>query len=123
MVACPGCGLPREDELIGLVPCPVCATATGAAQIGSASIAAPSSPSSPASRDPIAGLPADVSQMESREAEHSGGRRSSLWTLAAFLLGTAAGAGGLWAWQWARPLDEHPERASAGPSLAGLVAA
>lgn len=92
MIACPGCGLPREDDRAGVVPCPVC-VATPAPE----PIAAPTTNAAPP--DPIAGLPADVSQMEAPAARASGRWILPVAIASAFLLGIASGMGGLLAWQ------------------------
>jgi hypothetical protein len=101
MIACPGCGLPREDDRIGVVPCPVCVAAPAPEPI-----AAPTT--NPALSNPIAGLPADVSQMEARAARTSGRRILPIAIVCAFLLGIAAGAGGLLAWQEGWKEFKHP---------------
>ena len=88
LITCPGCGLPREDGQVGVVPCPVCAAEPLAEQ---PSPPLPFAAEIPA--DPIASLPADVSQMETL---HPGSRsRSWLPVAAAFGLGVAVGVGGL----------------------------
>ena len=92
MIACPGCGLPREAEGIGVIPCPVCVSGSVCEPI------VPTTPG-PAPPDPIAGLPADVSQMEAPAVRSSGRRLAPVAIICAFLLGIAAGMGGLLAWQ------------------------
>jgi hypothetical protein len=92
MIACPGCGLPREDDCVGLVPCPVCVAAPAPAPI-----APPIT--NPVLSNPIAGPPADVSQMQAPAVLSSGRRILPVAIACAFLLGIATGMGGLLAWQ------------------------
>jgi uncharacterized Zn finger protein (UPF0148 family) len=57
-VPCPGCGLPRQADQVGVVPCPVCADDERAkAPEGS------HPPLAQESHDPTRGLPADVSEL------------------------------------------------------------
>ena len=94
MIACSGCGLPRAEDQVGTVPCPVCAAAPEMPAGATAEASPPEAVEVAA--DPIAGLPADVSQMEERLST----RASPRWIIVgAFLLGTAVGVGGLFAAQ------------------------
>jgi hypothetical protein len=101
-VACPGCGLPREEAHIGVRPCPVCADELKA-PVEQRDIR------KPLAKDPTAGLPSDVSELNRYAAP-----RSPLFTplrlgfSAAFLLGIAAGVGGVLAWQTLFPPDGPP---------------
>jgi hypothetical protein len=98
MIACPGCGLPREEEQVGAVPCPVCDAAPAAlatARPATAKAAAP---------DPTAGLPSDVSQLHAATAVASSSGGFFGWAVV-FLLGAGAGVGGLLGWQAAFPPD------------------
>jgi hypothetical protein len=92
VIACPECGLPRERDEVAVVPCPVCA-------FTSAPLCTPANPLPKESQpvDPVAGLPADVNQMEAYEAATSGRPRFQL--AAALLVGIALGVGGLLAGQ------------------------
>ena len=110
MIACPGCGLPRTDERVGAVPCPICATvafpeAEGAGLPFAAEIPA----------DPTDGLPADVSQMEAHAARAAGRSRSRLAVGAAFLLGIAVGIGSLLAGQRVSRLGQPESVAQLAP--------
>jgi hypothetical protein len=92
-VACPGCGMPRTEDQIGSMPCPLCHAA-------STPPAAKRLQSKSAEYDPTAGLPSDVSEL----ASHTPAKRqsASLWwssIVASFVLGTAAGIGGVVGWQ------------------------
>lgn len=124
VIACPGCGLPRADDQVGLVPCPVCAAAP-----------APGPPVSPPRDepiDPIAGLPADVSQLDAYAARSTGASGGRLAAAVAFLAGIAVGVGGLLAGQraWRPPTAESgahavpaPEPTDFRPSLPAPIAA
>jgi hypothetical protein len=109
------------DDQIGVVPCPVCAIVPEE-RTGGAS----SPPAKTAPPDPVAGLPADVSELEARDA--SGRLRSQLaeprsrlanraWVAAAvaFAIGIAVGAGSLLAWQATRPVAQSQPRPEPGP--------
>ena len=100
MIGCPGCGLPRSDDQVGVVPCPVCAEVSESPRTAS-----PPGIAKPALVDPTAGLPADVSQLEAQAGQDSGRTRVQLITACAFLIGVALGAGGLLAWQKAGLID------------------
>jgi len=91
MIACPGCGLPRADDQLGTVPCPVCA-ATPTPTATTEPVAKKA-----AGHDPTAGLPADVREMQ-RAAQREG---FPTWFkfAAVFLFGIASGVGGLLGWQ------------------------
>lgn len=106
MIPCPGCGLPRADDQIDVVPCPVCAVAPASEAASSHLLLAAEIPT-----DPTTGLPADVSQMEEHAARAGGQLRSRLAIAAAFLLGIAVGVGGLLAGQRVFPLGQ-PEFAA-----------
>ena len=110
MIACPGCGLPRADDQLGSVPCPVCA----------ASPAPPPAPdpvaNKPAGRDPTAGLPADVAEMH-RAASGAGGFPSWFGWASLFLFGIAVGAAGILGWQAAHPPASRLESARAEPTI------
>lgn len=90
MIACPGCGLPREEQLNN-VPCPVC----------DAGPALPTAPESvakkPAGRDSTTGLPADISEMN-RSAPREGFPAWFSWA-AVFVFGIATGVVGFSRWQ------------------------
>ncbi len=90
MIACPGCGLPREEQLNN-VPCPVC----------DAGPALPTAPEpvakKPAGRDPTTGLPSDVSEMN-RAAPREGFPAWFSWA-AVFVFGVATGVVGVLRWQ------------------------
>jgi hypothetical protein len=124
VIACPGCGLPRADDQVGLVPCPVCAAAPAPATPVALPRAGPV--------DPTAGLPADASQLESYSAHAADRARGRFAVAAAFLLGIAAGVGGLLAaqraWRPATPESDAravpaPEPTDFRPSLPAAVAA
>lgn len=109
MIACPECGLPRSEDQIGVVPCPVCADRGTPRTPGRQEpLAVPP--------DPIAGLPADVSELQSRAAV-SQPMPLRTWSglSAAFVLGVAAGVGGLFAWQAAYPVAEPTQIAQLPP--------
>jgi hypothetical protein len=101
VIECPGCGLPREDDQIGVVPCPICATAASAAP---RQIIHPSTDRSVA--DIPVGVPADAGELKAQTAQPSGRRLSSAATIGAFFLGVMAGVGGLLAWQWVHRHEE-----------------
>lgn len=101
MIPCPGCGLPRFEEQIGSVPCPVCAD-------GGTPVAAPQAPAKKvAGPDPTAGMPSDVSAMHLATAT-GGGFAFPAWLgwATVFALGVAAGVGGVLGWQSAFSLTE-----------------
>lgn len=112
MIACPECGLPRRDDQVGVVPCPVCAVA------GTQLAAAPVAPARTQPADPTVGLPADVGEMDRRAAAPRQPFASPIrpgWAVA-FLLGTAVGVGGVFAWQAAFPLAGTTEVAKLTPT-------
>lgn len=123
MIACPECGLPREDDQVGVAPCPICALAPAVRG---------SRPSLDQAIDPTAGLPADVSELENRGAVLRQSSTSSVrfgWAVA-FLLGIATGVGAVFAWQAAVRKPETTEvaqvvrlRAVLQPPLAGIAVA
>ena len=103
-IACPGCGMPRTEDQIASMPCPLCNAA-------SAPPAARRLLSKTAEQDPTAGLPSDVSEL----ASHRPARRQSasfLWLaiVASFLLGSATGIGGVVGWQSLFQSDRHVEK-------------
>lgn len=114
MIPCPGCGLPRVEEQVATVPCPVCATA--GADAGPARAGA----KKPAGPDPTAGLPTDVGEL-GRFAGHTGGGFPG-WFVGAtlFACGIAAGVAGVLGWQTAfppePPRDSPAEVAWVNPS-------
>lgn len=99
-VACPGCGLPREADLVGRVPCPVCADADPTPEPVAAR--APVVP-----YDPTRGLPADVSELERTPAP----RRSWSPVPLLFFVGIFAGGLALWGWQSSADLGSPPSDA------------
>lgn len=109
MIACPGCGLPREDGLVGVVPCPICSSDTVAE---TPSQPLPLAVEIPA--DPIATLPADVSQMETFPTASRS--RSWLPVAAAFGLGVAVGVGGLFVGQRMTPPGQPEQVARIDPA-------
>ena len=115
MIACPGCGLPREDGKVGVVACPVCEGTTDVPR----SALQPERNKVPFV-DPTSGLPADVNQMEAQTVSGPGRPRVRLVAALAFLVGVAAGVGGLLTWQHAsiivRPEPIVPNRADAAAS-------
>jgi len=126
VIACPGCGLPRADDQVGVVPCPICAASPAATPVtdttpAPAGVLRPPLAKTPAA-DPTAGLPADVSELE-RAADPSRNPAAVVRMAVplAFLLGAAAGVGGLLAWQAAFPPVEQSENAR--PRLAAATAA
>ena len=101
-VACPGCGLPRVEAEVGEKPCPVCS----ALPVESAGGNTPLTRQPEA--DPLAGLPADVSELYSAPAPASvrtqagpGDQRSRavLVGAVAFVLGILCGVGGVLGFQ------------------------
>jgi hypothetical protein len=110
MIACPECGLPRADDEVGVVPCPVCAAAPGVASRGSRPPLARTE-----TRDPLAGMPADVSQMEAQAGAASNRILQRLVIALAFGLGIAVGVGGLLAWQRSTADREPPAEPSQTP--------
>ena len=108
MIPCPGCGLPREDSLVGAVACPVC-------DAGPAAPAAPARVAKAAAPDPTAHLPSDASQLHAAPA--TADRRGGLaGRAAAFALGVGVGVGGLLGWQALPPRERpDPETARAEP--------
>lgn len=91
--ACPECGLPRADDQLETVPCPICATVAGQTPALAAVTRKPDT-------DPTAGLPADASQLHS----HGGPPANfPFGAVLVFLLGSAAGVGSLLGWQTAFP--------------------
>ncbi|MBA4063313.1 MAG: hypothetical protein C0501_06295 [Isosphaera sp.] len=94
MTPCPGCGLPREEALVGTAPCPVCASNTAPA-----AVALPPAPDRP---DPTAGLPADAGEFDRHRDARPGAPRGRVWA-AVFLVGAAAGVGGVAGWRAAFP--------------------
>lgn len=116
MVACPGCGLPREAEWVGVAPCPVCADTPAVDSI------APMTPK-PAAPDPVASLPADASQLDAHGPLNQPlARFAIVW---AFLLGIAVGVGGILAMQRWSPDEEsvqnHRPALSGSDSLNDLI--
>ncbi|MCE9565890.1 MAG: hypothetical protein K8U57_28030 [Planctomycetes bacterium] len=103
-IACPGCGLPREEQLANS-PCPVCdagpAVATATALVTK----------TPAGRDPTTGLPSDVGEMN-RSATTREGFPAWFGWVAVFLFGLVTGVGSLLAWQASRPQPTPPVDAS-----------
>jgi hypothetical protein len=91
MIPCPGCGLPRIEDQLNTVPCPVCAAtpATAASRPIAKGLPAP---------DPTAGLPSDVSELHAAAASTAAGSRLFVWVIV-FLLGVGTGVGGLLGWQ------------------------
>ncbi|MBA4065786.1 MAG: hypothetical protein C0501_19125 [Isosphaera sp.] len=89
---CPGCGLPRAADEVGVVACPVCASAPAVA------VARPAA----ASPDPTAGLPADAGQLAAHPAV--GGRNGAVLAAGGF----AAGVLAVLAWQAAFPRPRPP---------------
>src|SRR5205823_1743826 len=125
VIACPGCGLPRADDQVGVVPCPICAAspAASAAAETPTGVSRPPLAKAPAiTPDPTAGLPADASELErAADASRSPAAVVRMAVPLAFLLGTAAGVGGLLAWQAAFPPVDQSE--DARPRLAAVSAA
>jgi len=108
MVACPGCGLPREADRVGVVPCPVCADSPA---IDSS---VPETPK-PTTQDPVTSLPADASQMDAHIPSNQPlARFAIVW---AFLLGIAVGVGGILAMQRGSPIGERVQNHR--PALSG----
>ncbi len=93
-VACPGCGLPRAEGAVGVIPCPVCDVTPDTGGLH------PPLAKKKHDSDPTAGMPADASELN---APGGGSRESGSWRLvyggAAFLLGAAVGVCGLLALQ------------------------
>jgi uncharacterized Zn finger protein (UPF0148 family) len=120
VIACPGCGLPRADDQVGVVPCPICAASPAATPTPTADSRPPLAKTPPA--DPTAGLPADVSELErASDLSRSPAAIVRMAVPLAFLLGAAAGVGGLLAWQAAFPPVDQSE--DARPRLAEVAAA
>lgn len=110
-VACPGCGLPREAELVGRVPCPVCAVDPPPPVAARVPMSVP--------HDPTRGLPADVSELERTPAP----RRSWSPVPLLFLVGVVAGGLALWGWQsTADRVETPPTHPLALPAVAAAVA-
>jgi hypothetical protein len=105
MIACPGCGLPREESLVNAVPCPVCDAGPSAVATSSRAATAKSAPP-----DPTANLPSDASQLHATPAVASSGAGFVGWVVV-FALGVGVGVGGLLGWQAAFPPD-GPKRDS-----------
>jgi hypothetical protein len=91
MIPCPGCGLPRVEEQINSVPCPVCA-ATPAPTPVLPKVQKPAAP------DPTAGLASDASELHRVAAHSSTGSQLFGWAIV-FFLGVGAGVGGVLGWQ------------------------
>ena len=110
MIACPGCGLPREESQVGATPCPVCdAPPSAVAMVARPAVAIPTAP------DPTANLPSDASQLHATAAVGVG-RRSIVGVVLVFALGAGVGVGGLLGWQAAYPpggRNQEPERDTA----------
>jgi hypothetical protein len=98
-VPCPGCGLPREAELVGRVACPVCADADPTPPVESRRAPAQA-------YDPTRGLPTDVSELN--RVKPAAPRRSWSPVPLLFVAGLAAGALGLWGWQSFTPSPDSP---------------
>lgn len=97
MVACPQCGLPREEEQIGVVSCPLCALSPPMESVA----AGPALPQ-PQASDPTLGLAADVSEWKSQEStlRLSSPVSGHFGRVVPFLLGVAVGVGGALVWQF-----------------------
>jgi|SRR5579883_13799 len=118
-VACPGCGLPRAEDEIGAKPCPVCAASTPAYSPRA---------KKPTEPDPTAGLPADVSELDARDAptppradkrspQSEGStpepRSRLLLATVMFVLGTLCGVGGVLGVQAINRLKSKPDELNA----------
>ena len=92
-VACPGCGLPRNETEVGTKPCPLCSAAPVAADNRFGKRPKPSVP------DPTEGLPADVSELDAPRtgpAEPPSERMARLrFAALLFLVGAVCGIGGI----------------------------
>src|SRR5438552_5553610 len=123
-VACPGCGLPREDSELDARPCPVCA---GPAPGTGNSRPAPARKQKPIELDPTDGLPADVSELDGpasprpARAPRAPKRRQNsgapvvLVAVVTFALGALCGVGGVLGWQaidWPKVKKDEPEVAA-----------
>src|SRR5205807_2709519 len=91
-IACPGCGLPRADELIGATPCPVCG-ATDALPL------ADEMPDGPMGRPKRPRHGTADSVPLNLEPEKARGNGLSLGIFLGFVLGGAAGVAGVLGWQ------------------------
>jgi len=107
MIACPGCGLPREEDQLASVPCPICAVSPATA------VVAEPVAKKPVAHDPTTGLPADVGEMQ-RFARQEGFPAWFNWA-AVFLLGVATGVGGLYGWQASKSRLQPTETVKADP--------
>jgi hypothetical protein len=114
-IACPGCGLPREESEVGATPCPVCASAPALP----VAVPPPGRARKKPAADPTDGLPADVSELNAPGASFPAraserGSRAPL-VAATFLVGALCGVGGVLGFQkidWPKG-DEPPEVAAA----------
>jgi hypothetical protein len=111
-VACPGCGLPRAESELETTPCPLCAQAKVPAK---AQRAKPT-----LAPDPTAGLPSDVSELDSPGTPHEPPRRSTgsasrlRFAAVVFVLGALCGIGGIIGYQALERTQALPD----GPELA-----
>ncbi len=94
VIPCPGCGLPRIEDQLATVPCPICAAGLPEQPVARApSVRRPAD-----TPDPIAHLPADVSEL-GRYPSAAATRGGLIGWVLVFLFGVATGAGGLLGWQ------------------------
>lgn len=106
-IACPGCGMPRADELIGTKPCPVCG-ATDTAPVTDAVTEVPAARSR-APRNPTAdSAPLDLNPNRVH------GSRLGIGIALGFALGIAAGVGGVLGWQTFGRANVASETATVG---------
>ena len=88
-IPCPACGLPRAEDLFGVVACPLC---------GHAGVLAPvREPAETISR-PIAAPPRTEPEGSHAPLVRTGSRLA-VGVALGFFVGTAAGSGGVFAWQ------------------------
>lgn len=121
-IPCPGCGMPRAEELVGETACPVCGEAPPLAEDlePEPEVLRPTARSTRAATD---NLPADASELAGWAGGPRPGFRHPFGRLGAglcvgFLLGATVGVGGVFAWQGSLPftLADTADNSSPDPN-------
>lgn len=126
-VACPGCGMPRAADLIDETPCPVCGESPLIAEdFEPEPELEPIATKPPQAHNPASALPADASELAAHRPASAGSfavGRLGVGLLFGFVLGAAAGVGGVLAWQGGfavSPGEAADNTTPAGPSVSHM---